>query len=71
MPIALLVLAFVLRSVRLLLLPMLMLIVSIAVSFGAMYFVTYLIPVMFITPSVMMSMLVSVCARNGRHTANQ
>jgi uncharacterized membrane protein YdfJ with MMPL/SSD domain len=59
MPLALVVLALVLRSVRLLIIPLVALVVSILVSFAIMYIVAQFIDVVFITPSLMMSMLVA------------
>jgi uncharacterized membrane protein YdfJ with MMPL/SSD domain len=59
MPLALIVLALVLRSVRLLIIPLVALVVSILISFAIMYIVAQFIDVVFITPSLMMSMLVA------------
>ena len=58
MPIALLVLAYVLRSLRLVIIPIVTLLVSALIAFSIIYITTFFVNVVFITPSLMMSMLV-------------
>lgn len=59
MPLAMVILAVVLRSLRLLILPLTALLVSILCSFAIIYVVAQFLDVVFITPSLMMSMLVA------------
>ncbi len=59
MPIAILILAVVLKSLRLLIIPLTALIVSCLCSFALTYIVAQFLDVIFITPSLMMSLLVA------------
>jgi RND superfamily putative drug exporter len=60
LPLAFLVLAYILRSLRLMLLPVICIGTSIVITFGIMYFVAILVPVVAFTPSLMMSILVAM-----------
>jgi uncharacterized membrane protein YdfJ with MMPL/SSD domain len=59
MPIAILILAVVLKSVRLLIVPLTALLISCLCSFALTYIVAQFLDVIFITPSLMMSLLVA------------
>eukprot|EP01104_Vermistella_antarctica_P020541 TRINITY_DN8827_c0_g1_i1.p1 TRINITY_DN8827_c0_g1~~TRINITY_DN8827_c0_g1_i1.p1 ORF type:complete len:933 (-),score=199.36 TRINITY_DN8827_c0_g1_i1:20-2818(-) len=60
MPVAILVLAFVLKSLRLLVIPLVVIGVSALSSFIAMYFVTYFMSVLSTAPSLMSTILIAM-----------
>eukprot|EP00298_Acanthocystis_sp_HF-20_P015375 c21121_g1_i1.p1 GENE.c21121_g1_i1~~c21121_g1_i1.p1 ORF type:complete len:819 (+),score=310.55 c21121_g1_i1:31-2487(+) len=60
LPLALIVLAYVLRSVRLVLVPLISIVVSVVASFAMMYPISLGIAVISVTPSLMMSLVVAL-----------